>query len=274
MYPSRRARAYPLPVAVRSRHNGRMPVLRVAEMTWEEMRDVPRDRAVAIVPVGATEAHGPHLPLGTDVIIAEAMARRGAELLSARGAHALLLPALAYTAAGYAEGFAGTVSIRPETVTALLVDIARGMSGHARVVAVANAHLDPTHIGSIYAAREALEDAPLGFVFPDVTRKPWALRLTDEFKSGACHAGQYEGSVVMAERPDLVREDLRRALTPNPNSLSTAIRAGLHSFEQAGGPRAYFGDPAAATAAEGRDTVETLGRILDEAVAAAMGELA
>ncbi|HWN67087.1 MAG TPA: creatininase family protein, partial [Haliangium sp.] len=59
-----------------------MPVLRLAEMTWEELRDVPRERAVAILPVGATEAHGPHLPLGTDVIIAEAMARRGAERLS------------------------------------------------------------------------------------------------------------------------------------------------------------------------------------------------
>lgn len=274
MYPSRRAVAYPLPGAAGSRHNGRMPLLRLAEMTWEEMREVPRERAVAIVPVGATEAHGPHLPLGTDVIIAEAMARRGAERLSDRGAHALVLPPLAYTAAGYAAGFAGTVSIRPETVTALLVDIARGLAAHVRAVIVANAHLDPTHIGSIYAAREALGDAPVAFVFPDVTRKPWALRLTDEFKSGACHAGQYEGSIVMAERPDLVRDDLRRALAPNPHSLSTAIRAGLDSFEQAGGPRAYFGDPAAATAAEGQGTIETLGRILEEAALAAMDTLA
>lgn len=247
-----------------------MPVLRLAEMTWEELRDVPKARAVAILPVGATEAHGPHLPLGTDVIIAEAMARRGAERLSDRGAHALLLPPLAYTAAAYAAGFAGTLSIRPDTVTALIVDIARGLAAHGlRFLAVANAHLDPGHIGSIGRARELLEGEPIALVFPDVTRKPWALRLTDEFKSGACHAGCYEGSLVLAERPELVREALRRELLPNPSSLSTAIRAGLTTFEEAGGPRAYFGDPAAATAEEGRTTIETLGGILEEAVVAA-----
>jgi creatinine amidohydrolase len=261
------------PPGTGSGYSAGMPVLRMAEMTWEELRDVPRERAVAILPVGATEAHGPHLPLGTDVIIAEAMARRGAERLSDRGVHALLLPPLAYTSAGYAAGFAGTLSIRPDTVTALIVDIGRGLAAHGlRTLAVANAHLDPGHIGSIMRARELLGGEPIALVFPDVTRKPWALRLTDEFKSGACHAGQYEGSVVLAERPDLVRDELRRSLPPNPSSLSVAIRAGLATFEEAGGPRAYFGDPAAATAGEGRDTIETLGRILEEAIAEAIAE--
>ena len=46
-----------------------MPVHRFAEMTWEEVRDLDRSSAVAILPVGAVEAHGPHLPLGTDVVI-------------------------------------------------------------------------------------------------------------------------------------------------------------------------------------------------------------
>ena len=52
-----------------------MPVHRLSDMTWEEVRDTDRRNAVAILPVGAVEAHGPHLPLGTDVIIAEAMAK-------------------------------------------------------------------------------------------------------------------------------------------------------------------------------------------------------
>jgi len=255
-----------------------MSVLSLAEMTWEELRDLASARVVAILPVGATEAHGPHLPLATDVIIAEAMARRGAEILSARGVHALLLPPLAYTAAGYAAGFAGTLSIRPETVTALIVDIARGLAGHGlRALVVANAHLDPTHIASITRAGAEVatpgDAGSLAFVFPDVTRKPWALRLTDEFKSGACHAGQYEGSVVMAERPALVREQVRRDLPVNPSSLSVAIRAGLGTFEEAGGPRAYFGNPAGATAEEGRATIDVLGGILAEAVLAAVPDL-
>ncbi|WP_428261085.1 creatininase family protein [Haliangium sp.] len=260
-----------------------MALHQLANLTWEEVHALPAARAIAIVPVGATEAHGPHLPLGTDVIIAEAMARAGGERLSERGAEVLLLPPLAYSAAAYAAGFAGTISIRPETATALLIDIARGLASHGvSTLAVANAHLDPAHIRSIYAARDALAEstgadaasADISLVFPDVTRKPWALRLTDEFKSGACHAGQYEGSVVLAERPELVRDELRRSLPANPSSLSVAIRAGKHSFEDAGGPRAYFGDPAAATAEEGRTTIEVLGQVLDQAVVDATDWLA
>jgi creatinine amidohydrolase len=94
--------------------------------------------------------------------------------------------------------------------------------------------------------------------------------LTEEFQSGACHAGRYEGSVVMAARPEWVREDVRRSLPPNPSSLSTAIRAGAHTFVDAGGPRAYFGWPAEATAEEGRASVRILGDILAEAALAAL----
>ena len=104
--------------------------------------------------------------------------------------------------------------------------------------------------------------------FPNIATKPWALRLSDEFKSGACHAGQFETSIVLAERPDLVRESSRAALAPNPTSLSRAIRDGKRTFEEAGGARAYFGYPASASAEEGRATIEVLGAILDEAVQA------
>ena len=74
----------------------------------------------------------------------------------------------------------------------------------------------------------------------------------------------------MAERGDLVREEIRRGLPENPVSLSQAIDAGKESFEEIGGVEAYFGDPGAASVAEGRSTVETLGRILEEAVLAAL----
>lgn len=253
-----------------------MTVLLLGNATYEELAALDRSRTVAILPVGATEAHGPHLPLATDVIIAEAMARRGAELLSERGATVVVTPALAYTVATYAAGFSGTVSIRPETATALVEDVASALSRHGiRWLAIANAHLEPTHIQSLYAAAERIATVgALEVVFPDVTRKPWALRLTEEFKSGACHAGQYEGSIVMAERPDLVRDALRRELPANPASLSVAIREGKTTFEAAGGPRAYFGDPAGATAEEGRRTIDVLGAILFESVAARLPWLA
>ena len=239
-------------------------------MTWEEARDAAGPGSVAILPVGAIEAHGPHLPLETDVIIAQAMARTGAARLAARGLRVLVLPPLTYTSAGFARGFAGTLSLRPETVVATVVDIADSLRRHGyTVLAIANAHLDPDHLASIEAAvNQIRRGLRLRVAFPNLVIKPWALRLSDEFKSGACHAGQFETSIVLAERPDLVREATMAALPPNPVSLSRAIREGKMEFEEAGGPRAYFGYPAQATAEEGRATIEALGAILDEAVQA------
>lgn len=245
-----------------------MSVIELGEATYAELERLDKTHAVVLLPVGATEAHGPHLPLATDVIIANAMAREGARLLSERGATALIAPPVAYTCAGYAAGFAGTVSISPEVAEALYVDIGKGLARHGfRALAIANAHLEPSHIGSLTRAAARLrEETALTVAYPDVTRKPWALRLTDEFKSGACHAGQYEGSVVLAERPDLVRQDIARRLKANPASLSVAIREGKTTFEQAGGPQAYFGAPAGATAEEGRATIATLGAIVLDAL--------
>ena len=245
----------------------------LAAMTWEEARDAAGRQSVAILPVGAIEAHGPHLPLETDVIIAQAMARSGAAWLAARGSTVVLLPPLTYTTATFAQGFAGTISLRPETVTATVVDIATGLARHGfGVLAIANAHLDPGHLASLDAAVNAIRhNLEMAVACPNLAAKPWALRLSDEFRSGACHAGQFETSIVLAERPDLVREATRAALPPNPASLSHAIRDGRQSFEEAGGPRAYFGFPAQATAEEGRATIEVLGSILDEAVQAELG---
>jgi creatinine amidohydrolase len=239
-------------------------------MTWEEARNAAGPRSAAILPVGAIEAHGPHLPLETDVIIAEAMARSGGARLAARGMSVVVLPPLTYTAAAFAQGFAGTLSLRPGTVTATVLDIAGNLTRHGfGVLAIANAHLDPGHLGSLDAAVNAIRrELGLAVACPNLAAKPWALRLGDEFKSGACHAGQFETSIVLAERPELVREDARAALPANPASLSRAIRDGKQSFEEAGGARAYFGFPAQATAEEGRATIEVLGEILDEAVQA------
>lgn len=243
-----------------------MPVHRLAEMTWEEVRDLPRSDAVAVLPVGAVEAHGPHLPLGTDVIIAEAMASSCARRLSEEGRTAVVLPPLWYTAAGFAGNFPGTVSVEPGTVRALVLQIARSLEEQdLTTLAIANAHLDPVHLASL---RGAVEEAPEGsrVVFLDLTSRRVAERLTEEFRTGACHAGRFEGSVVLAEAPELFREDVAADLEPVPASLSTAIREGRRTFEEAGGERAYFGWPADATAEEGRETVRTLGALLAEAV--------
>jgi creatinine amidohydrolase len=238
------------------------------ELTWEEVRDLDRARTVAVLPVGAVEAHGPHLPLGTDVVIAEAMAREGARSLVDRGFRAVLLPSVSFTAAPFAAAFPGTLAVSAETVISLLLDLARELTRQElAALAVANAHLDPAHRSALAAAADRAREAGcLPVVVPDLARKPWAPRLTEEFRSGACHAGRFEGSIVMAERPALVRRDIQDALPANPASLSEAIRMGASTFADAGGPRAYFGWPADATAEEGRATVLELGRILRDAV--------
>lgn len=242
-----------------------MTVCWLATATYEDVAALDPARAVAVLPLGATEAHGPHLPLSTDGIIAEAMAREGARRLSARGLAVAVAPTVALTPVPFAAEFAGSVGVAPATLTSTIVEAAAALASHRfRRLVLVSAHLDPAHLGAVHEARVRIAATGMRVAFPDLTRKPWALRLGDEFKTGACHAGRFETSIVLAERPELVRA-VRAELPANPKSISDAIRAGQRTFAEAGGPRAYFGWPAAATSEEGRVLVEELGAILEEA---------
>ena len=246
-----------------------MPVHSLASMTWPAVRDLPAARTIAVLPAGAIEAHGPHLPLGTDVIIAEAMARAGAGRLSARGFQVLLLPTLVMAPAPFASEFAGTLDTPAEATTMIVTGVVHSLATHGvGVVAIANAHHDPANVDALRRAASNVATATRGsaVVFPDLTRRRWAERLTPEFRSGACHAGRYESSILLAERPDLVDTRAMSALDANPRSLVDAIRDGQTTFNAAGGPQAYFGSPAEATADEGRAIIDVLGAILAEAV--------
>ena len=152
------------------------------ERTYREVATRMQGRLVAILPLGAVEAHGPHLPLATDSLIARAMAEEGARRLQTRGLEALVLPTLHYSAAPFAREFPGTVSVRPDTVAALVRDIGWSLASQVACMAMANAHLDPAHLGSLHSAAEELGELGVPVAFPDLTLKPWALRLTDEFK--------------------------------------------------------------------------------------------
>lgn len=226
-----------------------MSRLFAAELTWEEARDAAAAGAVALVPVGSTEAHGPHLPLGTDVIIAAEVAARAADRLEARGRRAVIFPALAYGVTEFAAGFTGTVSLRPETLRALVVDLARSLAGQGfGPVVLVNHHLEPDHFAALHAAAE--EARPAQVIVPDHRRKPWALALGREFCTGGSHAGSYETSLVLAAQPAQVRA-ARSDLPQLEVNLGQAIRGGARTFLEMGGDRAYFGDPAAGSAAEG-----------------------
>ncbi|MBW2464773.1 MAG: creatininase family protein [Deltaproteobacteria bacterium] len=241
--------------------------IRLAEMTYEEAQALVTTGCWALLPTGATEAHGPHLPLDTDVIIADTAAERAVRLLEAEGVHAVVLPPVAYSVTDYAGDFAGTLSLPIETSQAFVRDvILAAVRSCFRGVVVCNAHLEP---GNITALRGAVDEARAAGVlaaFPDVTQKPHALRLGDEFRSGACHAGSYETSLVLAARPFGVKEDVALTLPENAKSLSTAIREGKKTFLEAGGPRAYFGAPAEGSAAEGDALYVELADIFASAV--------
>jgi len=243
----------------------------LAKLTWTEVETRLEEGCAAILPVGSTEAHGPHLPLDTDVTIARGMARRAAERLEAAGQPCVVLPAVHYSVTEFAQGFPGSMSVRPETARAHLADILKAAvaTGFAPI-AVANGHLEPAHIQSIAGAIEDVAaDTKAQILFPDVTRRRNAERLTAEFQSGACHAGSYESSLVMADDPEAVKDDVRRELPEVDISLVDVIRAGQTDFVEAGGTQAYFGQPAEASVDEGHATYEVLAALLVEAIEAA-----
>ncbi|MGE0740262.1 MAG: creatininase family protein [Hyphomonadaceae bacterium] len=246
--------------------------MNLGEAPWTQVRDALASgaRCVAILPCGAVEAHGPHLPLNTDIIISDAFATRAASLLEENGVRAFVLPALAYAPAAYAAEFAGTIGIGAETAKLVILDIARSLKDQGfHCLALANSHFDPANVTMLREAAEAAR-AHIAVAFPDFTRRALAQALTEEFISGACHAGQFETSIVLARRPDLVDDGLRAALAPNAASLVTAIQAGKTTFAEAGGPDAYFGAPAKASAEEGAHTIEIMAAALADAVSDAI----
>jgi creatinine amidohydrolase len=245
----------------------------LADSAWPAVRDALQSgkRAVAILPCGATEAHGPHLPLNTDVIISERMAELAQSLLTLRGYTATVLPPLAYMPAGYAQAFPGTVTVSAAVAKALLMEIASSLKAQGfSCLALANSHFDPDNVAMLREAAENILASGLPVAFADFTRRKLAQTLTAEFQSGACHAGQYETSLVMAVRPDLVDNAERLRLPDNPASLTEAFAEGARTFEQAGGPDAYFGFPRNASAQEGNESFVILASGLVEAVEAVL----
>lgn len=232
------------------------------QQTYPTLERLDRQATVLILPVGAIEAHGPHLPLSTDDIISQAMAESTCRQLAAHQLQGLILPTWSFTPAGFARDFAGTLSFSPATTAAMLHDLGENLARQGwELLAVANSHFDPGHLSSL---KNALQDFPVKVAFPDVTRGKLARRLSAEFQSGACHAGQYESSIVLARFPELVQP--LSHLPDVSHSLVEAILQGKANFVEAGGPQAYFGNPRLATPEEGRATIEELGKILLESI--------
>ncbi len=234
---------------------------RLAELTYEEVASlVSAGRAVAIVPVGSVEPHGPHLPLDTDTTISVTCAMRAADRLeSAPPGRALVTavvaPSVPYGVTDYAAGFAGAIGVPAGALTAMLAAIAKSLlaTGFAHVCFVNN-HLEPAHDAAVRAAIDGLPRGTASVACP-LTRR-WGHTLSDEFKRGDCHAGRYETSLVIAAGVH-VRPSFGELPTLGL-SLSDAIRSGKSTFAEIGMERAYTGAPREATLAEGEELYEKL----------------
>jgi len=249
---------------------------RLGGLTSREARTLVGPRTVALLPLGSTEPHGPHLPLDTDVRLAVELARRVAERLEAVGVRALELPPLAYGITRLAQGHPGGVTMRPGTLWAFVEDLVLSLSqDDVRQLVVCNAHLELEQrrllrgLSIDYPARGPGRCQLLCPERTDDEGEP----LEEGAPDASCHGGRGETSQVLALDPALVRTDELARLAPVEPPSAGALLARGASVRRLGAEEAYFGDPASASPSEGEALLEGLVTGHVEAVRAAWPDL-
>ncbi|GGK37884.1 mycofactocin biosynthesis peptidyl-dipeptidase MftE [Nocardia camponoti] len=202
---------------------------------------------ILAIPLGATEQHGPHLPLSTDLDIAVALCAR---LAAARG-DVVVAPGVPYGASGEHAGFAGTLSIGQSALELLVVELCRSATASFSRIVLVNAHG-----GNVEALRRAVallrsESRDVQMVWPD-------------FGAGDAHAGRTETSIQLQLNGLRVR--LGEAAPGNTRPLAELLPELRASGVAGVSANGVLGDPTGATAAEGA-------RLLDHAVTALLTTL-
>jgi mycofactocin precursor peptide peptidase len=211
---------------------------RLSDMSWPEAAERAGRGAVLLLPVGATEQHGPHLPLTTDTDLAVAVAQGAAEL----DVRAVVAPALAFGSSGEHADFAGTLSIGTLATEQVLIELARSASLHFTGLVMVS-----THGGNL----EALQKAVRVLRSEGRPTEVWVPRW-----GGDLHAGRTETSLMLAVAPERVNMaaaasgERRPAADLMPLLRQHGVRAVSHN--------GVLGDPTGANAEEGK-------RLLDEA---------
>jgi len=244
-----------------------------ADLTSPQADELKRSDppTVLLLPIGATEPHGPHAPLSTDSLISLGTCRRAVERLADDPeVRALILPALPYGVTRYAAAFAGAIHVEADTLHAFVTDVCVSLvdQGFGHIVMVNN-HFEPEHVAVLRRVVDTVRSArgvEVGYL--DLVRRANAARLTDEFQAGECHAGQYETSLVLADHPELVDRDRLPGLPRVRVDMPAAIAEGRRDFVAMGMADGYCGAPAEATAQEGEATQATLTDMLVETIRA------
>ena len=242
---------------------------RLAELTWPEVAEaVAAGATTVILPLGATEQHGPHLPLGTDTVRAVALAERLAERLPV-----LVAPVLPVGCSDEHGGFAGLLSLAAETLAAVIADCAHRMAGWGvRRLVVLSAHGGNGRALALAAARLRRELPELALWIPDAaTVCGEAVRTIAAldgipFTAVGLHAGEGETSELLRLCPEQVRMD--RAAPDYTGDmdegLARLVAAGTRALAASG----VVGDPRPAEADRGERYLAAQAACYEAALAA------
>jgi len=207
--------------------------------------------AVAVLPIGSFEQHGPHLPLATDTLIAVAITAA-----IARHHRVLQLPPITYGCSHEHAGFPGTISISAATLAAVVVDIAESCAQQdMSALVIVNAHGGNAVLTNV--AQQASVHGPLRVgLYP--SREDWAEARTAAHIStnshDDMHAGELETSILLAAYPDYVREGWSADdhSAPDRRYLSTL---GIRAYTDTG----VIGQPSQGTKEKGLGALDHLG---------------
>jgi mycofactocin precursor peptide peptidase len=185
---------------------------------------------LVLVPVGSIEQHGPHLPLDTDTVIAEAVTHRLADRLDRRDV--LVAPPVVYGASGEHQAYAGTASVGSDALSLLLIELTRSMRTWANELVFVNAHG-----GNASALARAV-----GLLVAEGHRVAWVPCVAE---GADAHAGLTETSLMLHLRPERVRLDRAEAgnTAPIGDLLPDLVAKGMGAVS----PNGVLGDPVGAS---------------------------
>jgi creatinine amidohydrolase len=218
--------------------------------------------SVVVLPTGAIEHHGPHLPLSTDLVMAEVVAERAVAAAAADGADVWLLPALAYTKSDEHHWAPGTMWLRADTLLDTVVDLGRSVaaSGAGKLVFL-NAHGGNVALLQV-AIREIRRQTGLQTFFASFPVPAGDGASGPDERGLGIHAGHGETSIMLHLRPELVQREL--GVRSVPAQFEGFERIGFHSspailgwISDDFGTDGTIGDPTEATAEHGAVPVDS-----------------
>lgn len=229
-----------------------MSAKRLAELSWPEVAQaVAAGVTTVILPLGATEQHGPHLPLGTDTCRAAALAGRLAER-----SPVLVAPVIPVGCSDEHGGFAGLLSLEAETLAAVIVDCARRMAAWGvRRLVVLSAHGGNGRALALAEERLQREMPDLALWIPGAMTVCGEAVLAIAAEAGislialGLHAGEWETSELLYLQPEQVRMD--RAVPGYTGDMDAALVRLVASGTRTLTPTGVVGDPRPADADRG-----------------------